>query len=244
MRSDQSDPQAAELRSIIALLMNALSSDSLTSSSGKGELEAFRGRIDSPNGDLFRTRTQLAHWLTRWRREIEQRLAGAASGGQPRAGEAAADARSGADPCTGLLNRYAADAALARAAEEGRQVYAAVFILHRLQALNKRFGYAVGDRLLLLQGQHLARQLAPEDQLFRWLGPSFLALLDRSGPLEAVVSEVGRVGSNQFHTNVDLGSRSVLIPVSSRWHVVASSDYNSALDFASALRALITAAPP
>ena len=239
---DESDPQTAALRSIIGLLMSTLSSDSLTSSNSKGELEAFRERIDSPNGDLFRTKAQLAHWLTRWRREIEQRLDGAAKGEQPRAGEAGGDGRSGADPCTGLLNRYAAENAIAKAYEEGRQVYAAIFILHRLAALNKRFGYSVGDRLLLLQGQYLAQQLSPEDQLFRWLGPSFLALLRRPGSLDAVLSEVGRIGSNQFQTNVDLESRSVLIPVSARWHVVASSEYQSATDFTSALRALITMA--
>jgi GGDEF domain-containing protein len=238
MEPDGPDPQTIELRAIIALLMSTLSSDSLTSSGGKAEIEAFRARIETPNGDLYRTRSHLAIWLTRWRKEIEQRLESAAKGEQARSGEA----RSVADPCTGLLNRFAAEAAIARAAEEGRQVYAAVFILHQLPAINKRFGYSVGDHLLLLQAQHLARLLAPEDQLFRWIGPSFLVLLERPGAIDAVLAEVARIGSNHFQTDVDLESRSVLIPVSAQWRVVASTEYTSAADFTSALRALITAA--
>jgi GGDEF domain-containing protein len=89
------------------------------------------------------------------------------------------------------------------------------FVVDRVQLINARFGYAVGDQILVLLRDHLAKHLQAGDQLFRWTGPVFLALLDRPNLPDGVRAEVKRITSVKLETTVQIGTRSVLLPVAS-----------------------------
>jgi GGDEF domain-containing protein len=85
--------------------------------------------------------------------------------------------------------------------------------------INGRFGFPVGDRILMLFGQHIAQRLSKTDRLFRWRGPGFLAILDRTGPEISVRSELARMVSARLEPEIELAGRLVLLPVSSSWMV-------------------------
>jgi GGDEF domain-containing protein len=123
----------------------------------------------------------------------------------------------GRDAVTDLPNAVAAEAALAIAAQEPSRYYVAVFVVNRVQLINARFGHAVGDEVMNVARDHLAGSLA--DTLYRWRGPSLMMLLQRSGQLEEVRMSLHRIASCKLQKNVDLGSRSALLPVTLAWTV-------------------------
>ena len=232
----------AELRGLAISLIDALLSDGMTSPDTKTEFAALRARIaDGSRQDIPGAKAKLESCLARWRDDREHQSPEMTTGraepgpnGSP---------GSGRDACTGLPDRFAAETCIGDRFGEGRGLFAAIFTLQRLPAINARFGYSVGDRMLLLESQFLAKQF-PNDQLFRWIGPSLLVLLERPSSAEAVRSEVGRIGAGSFQVNVDLQSRSVLIPVSTRWQLIVGSEYGCAAEFLEALRTLAVDAAP
>jgi len=123
------------------------------------------------------------------------------------------------DPVTGLHERAEAEAAMLAAAQENRRVYAVILILERLNLVNSRFGYAVGDQLLLFFTQHLAQGLSGADKLFRWSGPALLALLERPESTAKVREQIARVVSQRLTKNIQVGNRSVLLPVAADWTI-------------------------
>jgi GGDEF domain-containing protein len=98
-------------------------------------------------------------------------------------------------------------------------VFAAVFAIERLDLINARFGHEVGDQVLLFFGEHVAQALKGSDRLFRWTGPAFLALMERSEPAHKVREEISRVISRRLSKTVKIANRSVLLPVPTNWVV-------------------------
>lgn len=123
------------------------------------------------------------------------------------------------DAVTGLPQRHAAEAALSHASQSGGRSYAAVLVLDRLQALNARFGRSVGDEVLVAFSSMVKKKLSVEDQLFRWSGPTLLAVLQRRGTIEGVRAEIARVVEAKMEHTIETGSRSILIPIGARWAV-------------------------
>jgi len=235
----------ADLRGLAILLLDALSSDSAVFPGSKAEFIALRAQIanGSPR-NIQEAKGKLESRLAHWRADRERQLTEVTKGDREEAGRPNSSPPAGIDACTGLPDRFEAEKSIGERFGEGRGLFAAIFTLQRLPAINARFGYAVGDRMLLVEAQFLARQF-PRDRLFRWTGPSILVLLERPASTEAVRSEVGRTGAGSFQVNVDLHSRSVLIPVSARWQLVASSEFASAAEFLNALTIdAVPAAPP
>ncbi len=121
------------------------------------------------------------------------------------------------DPVTGLPDGAAAVAeieALLAGGPGEKAAYVAVFRLERLDAINSRYGYAVGDRILLACAQHLAQHLAGADKLHRWRGPALLAILQRPVRLHDVRVEVSRIASTRHEELIEMNNRSVLLPLS------------------------------
>jgi GGDEF domain-containing protein len=121
------------------------------------------------------------------------------------------------DPVTGLPDGAAAVAeieALLAGGPGQSPGYVAVFRLERLDAINSRYGYAVGDRILLSCAQHLAQQLAGADKLHRWRGPVLVAILQRPVRLHDVRLEVSRVASMRHEEMIEINNRSILLPLS------------------------------
>ena len=118
------------------------------------------------------------------------------------------------DACTGLPVRAEAELAITQALESGRQMYLAVFYLHRMGLTNARFGETIGDQVILFCSQHIATTITePQDQLFRWSGPAFVVLLERSESLLTVSGEVQRALSTPLSRFFETATRSVYLPI-------------------------------
>ena len=69
----------------------------------------------------------------------------------------------------------------------------------------------------MLFGQHVAQRISKNDRLYRWRGPGFLALLDRTGTEISIRAEIARAVSARLEQEIDLGGRLVLLPIAASW---------------------------
>jgi diguanylate cyclase (GGDEF)-like protein len=123
------------------------------------------------------------------------------------------------DPLTGLLDSTEAEEALRNALEHGSHAFAALFLVHHLQMINQRFGYAIGDQVVNLYGGHIRQNLKAGDQVFRWRGPCFLGLLGGFRSTAEMRSELHRICSARLEKFFETGTRSALLSISSSWTV-------------------------
>ncbi len=126
---------------------------------------------------------------------------------------------SASDAVTGLPLRPDAEAALAQAGRSATEAYAAVLVLDRLQTFNLRFGREVGDDVLVAFARMIKKQLGSSDQLFRWSGPTLVALLPRQSSLERVRGDVKRFVETKLEHTIETPSRSIMLPIAARWAV-------------------------
>ncbi len=129
---------------------------------------------------------------------------------------------SGTDPSTGLPGRSAACEALAAAVAAGDSKFAAAIVVERLGAIGNRFGATTADEVLLMVCQTLAQRLGPKDQLFRWSGPGFLAVLHRELDLDAVRAEVTRWSNPRPEYTIEVNDRTILLTPSYSTLVLAA----------------------
>lgn len=120
----------------------------------------------------------------------------------------------GDDPVSGLPARHQAEEALAVLANSGNpDQFAVLFVVHRVQLVNTKYGYAVGDNIIRSFLRHLMQEFCAVDDLFRWSGPAFLAVTHRLDGLQALRSEVARITSHRMEENIAVGSRNALLGV-------------------------------
>lgn len=124
------------------------------------------------------------------------------------------------DPVTGLLSKNNVERAIQAAAASPVGKFLVVAVVSRVHAVNARFGYAIGDRMLATCAQHYRAALSGSDELYRWHGPAFLGILSRQARIEQVREEIRRFASAKLEDTVELGNRTVLIPISSNWSVM------------------------
>lgn len=117
------------------------------------------------------------------------------------------------DRVSGLEGRESAERAIAAAMERGGPSYAALFVVDRLHLINAQFGYSTGDRILREFCEHLRSSLLPEDQLFRWTGPAFLAVIERSEEPSEVETVIQRIAGGQLEAAVQIGNGCVRLPI-------------------------------
>ena len=117
------------------------------------------------------------------------------------------------DPLTGLETRESAERAITAAVERGATAYAALFVVDRLHLCNARYGYATGDQILTRVHRHLATYLSPEDRLFRWTGPAFMALIQRIEEAGEVQAAIDRITSLKLEAGVQIGNELVVLPI-------------------------------
>jgi GGDEF domain-containing protein len=82
-----------------------------------------------------------------------------------------------------------------------------------------RFGQEAGDEILVKFVHTVRDKLQTGDRLFRWSGPTFLALLPRSDGLERTRGEIGRLMEARLEHTIQTPSRSMMVPVTARWTV-------------------------
>lgn len=117
------------------------------------------------------------------------------------------------DPLTGLETRESAERAMAAAIERGATAYAALFVVDRLHLCNARYGYATGNQILARVYGHLGTCLSPEDRLFRWTGPAFMALIERVQDTGELQEEMDRISLVKLEAGVQIGNESVMLPI-------------------------------
>jgi GGDEF domain-containing protein len=123
------------------------------------------------------------------------------------------------DVATGLPGKAEAERAIRKAIEAPQGKFLMIAVCSRVQAVNARFGYAVGDRMLEAFAEHFKKRLSASDRLFRWQGPALAALLERAERLERVRAEIRQFADIRFDKTVEVGQRTVLIPISATWSI-------------------------
>jgi GGDEF domain-containing protein len=125
----------------------------------------------------------------------------------------------GADSVTGLPTRAEAVHAIEMAAGQA-DAFAVAFCVQRLPQINARFGYEIGDEVLEHCATYLGSGINPEDGLYRWQGPGLVAVIRNRGPMIKVLKEVRRLVGKELPHEVNLGNRSVMLPVAISWAVL------------------------
>ena len=125
------------------------------------------------------------------------------------------------DSATGLPGKREAEEAIQQALTGNEQKLLLVAVINRVQAVNARFGYAVGDQVLVSAAEHFRKHLSANDRLFRWHGPALVAVLERAERIDQVRAEVRRFADAKLDKTIEIGPRSVLIPISANWSVFA-----------------------
>ena len=221
--------KSVELQIIVGMLTDAMGQISTASQTSIVRLQDLQKQIGQAVmvEDMRTVKLRLSECLDSMRVESDRQrsesvrvVAGLQQGlknaREPQSEEATAQP----DLVTGLPLRSEAEAAMQRACDKQSHAYAALFLLDRLQAINTRFGYAVGDQVLLIFRKHLARGLSAQDEIFRWGPESFLALLHRNESGEQVRRELGRFLAGRLDETFEIGNRSVTLPIASTWTVV------------------------
>lgn len=224
-----------ELRALAGMLTQSLLRISKTSEGSASELRRIGKQIESASqvDDLKTLRGMLGQSLESLcseafrqeaaAREIEQH-AQQANGQAAMTGTPSA-LGAGNDPTTGLPGPRALDEMLRTKSADELGHYVAAMRLERLDSINYRFGFSAGDQMMVLFSQHIGQNMRGRDQLLRWHGPCFLALLDRQVPIEKVRVEVARIAATCRELTIQLGPRSVSLAVSLRWSVYPA-DYS------------------
>jgi GGDEF domain-containing protein len=119
----------------------------------------------------------------------------------------------GRDPLTGLLLRRDAVDAISVYDGNRTHLYAAVVVMDGYQAFNRCHGPAAGDRAFSVLCRQLQNEFRPADRLFRWTPETVVALLVRPEPAVEVRSAVMGIAMKRHETTVQIGSRSVHIPI-------------------------------
>jgi GGDEF domain-containing protein len=173
------------------------------------DLRVLKGRLTDCLKDLreetLQQKTEAAGTMLKLQMTIEQSRGAVAKAG------------TSLDPVTGLPGRDEALIAMQAAIDGGVRQYAVIMVVNRVQMVNARFGHEVGDRMLVVFKEHMAKQLSSRDRLFRWAGPAFVAILERDVPLGIVRLLAKRMMEAKIEVDYSGDGRSVLIPVSAVW---------------------------
>ena len=124
------------------------------------------------------------------------------------------------DALTGLPGRDDAEDVLAGICQDGRRAFAVVFCIDRFRAMEARFGRPAAEEVILFYSVHLAQGLTAGDQLFRWSGPAFLAVIERPNSIEAVRRETASLASVRLEKVLHVRARTALVIVSAAWNVL------------------------
>ncbi len=142
--------------------------------------------------------------------------------------------------------RLAAEQYVRSKAAAGNHVYVLVLCLERLEAINARFGSATRTQLLQLFDKNVARRLAERqqgDRLFHWRGPCFAAVMEREADIHAVRADAFKIASGKLEHIVDIGDRSVLLPLTARSALIPVLNGSDAEGFPSKMEAFMLERP-
>jgi diguanylate cyclase (GGDEF)-like protein len=223
--------QARELRAMIAMLAAAFGRACRGSGRAIDGIRSVEQHMEKASQleDIREVKRELADCLAAVGKELERQRAEAIANGaiartalrDPIVKQATEECQDdpGIDPVTGLPGARQAKNAIT--AKLGGGNWAAVAaVVDRIEVINTRFGREAGDQVMLFMSQKIASKLRPSDQVFRWHGPCFVALVERGNLVDAVRAEMARALAPKTDHTIELGSRTILVPLSLSWIVI------------------------
>jgi GGDEF domain-containing protein len=167
--------------------------------------------LESVREEALRQKTDGQNTLATLKKDLES--------SRERVGSVAPAATVDLDAATGLPSKKEAMEAIQTAVAAPRNKFLAIAVVSRVQAVNARFGYAIGDRVLAAFSEHFRANLGANDQLFRWHGPALVAVMEREDRIEKVRTEIRRFAEAKLEKTVEVGNRTILLPVSASWSI-------------------------
>ncbi|MGI8991099.1 MAG: hypothetical protein ACR2I2_16160 [Bryobacteraceae bacterium] len=146
----------------------------------------------------------------------------------------------------GPPGRHAAEQYVHSKSSAGKRVYVLALCLERIDVINARFGSATRTQLLQLFGKDIARRLAERrqgDELFHWAGACFAAVLEREADIAAVRTDAFKIASGGLEHIVEVGARSVLLPLTARSALIPVLNASDAEGFPAKMDAFMTERP-
>jgi GGDEF domain-containing protein len=222
--------QVSELQNMVKMLTMTVSAISSAGAMNVGRLGEIEKQVHGASAldDVRTIKARLADCLADIRREAErqQKETGATidqlTQGLSEARKTTVDVTSGAvrDDVTRLATRADAEAAMTEPPKPGGQVFVTVMVLERLQAVNRKFGVEIGDKILAEFARLVRKSLPADDRLFRWGGPTLVAMMTRPAAMERVRMEVAGIMDAKWEHTIQTASRSIMLPITARWAVM------------------------
>jgi GGDEF domain-containing protein len=229
--------QSIELQTMIGMLTRTMSEISTSGDRSIGRLQEIEKKLAKTAmiDDLRTLKLRMSECLEAVReesvrqKEVTTQVVGDLKTGITKAAEQkSAMLEQNDDPVTGLPSRAHAEAELKRLAGTSARVYAGIFVVDRMQAINSRFGHAIGDHVMMFYLQRLTAALSAADKIFKWADSSYMAILERQEGLDNTRRELGQHLFQKWDRPFELGSRSVVLPISATWLLVEASGRSAA----------------
>ncbi len=221
--------QNAELQKMIAMLSQTLIAVGASSDASVAKLQEIEKALEQARilEDIHAVKAQLGECLRSVRSEAQRRTAEGKVVLESLQQELAqsqellggGSAHLNLDPATGLPDKTEASKRLQESAASPEGKFLLIAVVDRVQAVNARFGYAIGDQVLAGVADYFCGSLSAEDKIYRWQGPALLAILNRTGAIATVRNEVARFAEKRLEKTFVIGSRSVLLPISTSWTI-------------------------
>jgi GGDEF domain-containing protein len=223
-----------ELELKVRLLTDAIASVSSTSSENIRRLQQIKSQMSSSLGvkEIRSLRMLLSECVDGVLAEAEHQRAQSDQAGEqlnrtyrlnpPESG----GPEPATDPTTGFQVRVHAEEVIAQACQDQCTVFAVVMVINQIQNVNRSLGREVGDAMLQRFAGFMREHLPAVDLLFRWSGPTVVAILRRRSML-AVRAAVEPLLVQRLTVKADLSD--VQVPISSRWTVLPVTQPSDAL---------------
>lgn len=117
------------------------------------------------------------------------------------------------DVVTGLPARRAAERTLTQAIAQRTEHAVAIFVVKRLTSINAKYGHAAGDEVMLRVANHFAQHLSAATFLYRWSGPSLVALITALGNKEEIRKAWTRAAAVKQEISLEVKQRQVFVVV-------------------------------
>lgn len=219
------------LQNMLRMATDAITSISTGCDRSTRRLQDLEAKIERAGmiEDIHTLKAQLAECLGTLQEEMHDRRAESASTVQSINVTTSAAAKIAPvetdqnDPVTGLPGAVQARAHLESISANFNEIYVVVFVLNRIQSINNRYGYGMGDRILATYGEYLTKQFSASDRLFRWRGPAIVAIPEREQGEQMIRREVMRIGAAKLDRDFEFESRTVLLPISASWTLLPAA---------------------
>jgi GGDEF domain-containing protein len=108
-----------------------------------------------------------------------------------------------------------------RALEDDQDYFVVPIVARGAEKIYAQLGNEVGDSCLDKFAERLRVLSSNGDSVFRWRGVTFLAILRRSATISEVRREIYGVINAQHDQSIQIGGRTLWLPISATWDAIA-----------------------